>query len=57
MARKKLGKLDEAGEDLRAVLKLEPSNKQAMSELSDIEKRQVGSNQSSYLQLLPFYLI
>ena len=57
MARKKLGKLDEAGEDLRAVLKLEPSNKQAMSELSDIEKRQVGSNQSSYYVFCNFYSI
>ena len=44
VARKHLGKGGEALEDFRAVLKLEPSNKQAKAELSEMENEQVGTN-------------
>eukprot|EP00731_Ephydatia_muelleri_P000066 Em0001g66a len=39
VARKCLGKGEEAGEDFRAVLKLEPANKQAKAELNEIDNK------------------
>ena len=44
VARKCLGNGEEAGEDFRAVLKLEPANKQAKAELNEIENKKVGTN-------------
>ena len=41
VARRKLGRSEKAEEDFRAVVRLEPANKQARAELGEIENKQV----------------